>query len=280
MVCHYLRKNKVKEKIMSKTKRISITLLALVAIISMALMASIPRALSVGGCTVNGQAVPGDPIVIEGTKGDDIIDCRTSTKGHEIYADDGADTVYGSDYDDFIAGGGGNDIEYGEGGNDSIDGGAKDDTIYGGAGDDVIFGGVGSSPASGVGCTLLTEAPGSRMLAKPAMEGGSLLKVLRLYLVRSIVFAKPAMVGRSAPAMIGGSGDDTISGGDGADCINGGSGEDVLNGDAGNDTILGANHGDQINGGLDDDWLDGGAHTDVCTGGGGTDTFVDCETEQ
>jgi Ca2+-binding RTX toxin-like protein len=242
-----------KEKIMFK--KIAITLAALVAIIPIASINNVPRVLGVGGCTVNGQEVPGDPYLIEGTRKADVIDCRTSPTGHHIYSDAGDDLVYGSEYDDFIEGHGGNDTEYGMGGNDAIDGGSEDDTIYGGAGDDVIFGGVGASPASGVACELETAAAGSKVFAK---------------------IAKDIMLDDNGDlAMrVGGSGDDTIYGGDGNDCINSGSGLDFVYGEAGNDTIYGGNHADYLDGGLGIDWIDGGWHEDTCLNG---ETYVDCE---
>jgi len=204
-----------------------------------------------GGCTPNGDLVPGDPTVIEGTRFADTIDCRTSPNSHEIYGYGGADTIFGSNYSDFISGGGGNDMIIGGAGNDAIDGGASDDDIYGGDGHDVIFGGVGSSPASGVGCELQTAfvAAGSIYLAKSG----------------SIYLAK------------GGSGDDTIHGGPGNDCINAGSGEDVVYGGAGNDTIYGGNHSDLLYGGPGDDYIDGGWHTDTCIDYDDATLFYSCE---
>jgi hypothetical protein len=247
MVCHYLRKNKIKEKTMSKKSLVVLVALMAITVALVALSSSIYA--TNGGCTVNGVPVPGDPYLIEGTKKADVIDCRTSPTGHHIEANDGDDLVYGSEYDDYIEGHGGNDTEYGMGGNDSIDGGAKNDTIYGGAGDDILFGGVGSSPASGVGCELQTAASGSSFFAK--------------------LFAKPF----AKPMRKGGSGDDTIYGGDGNDCINAGSGEDLVYGDAGNDTLLGGNHIDYLDGGADYDYADGGWHDDSCI----AEITVDCE---
>ncbi len=201
-----------------------------------ALMALIPLNSSaqivIVGCTIDGVAVPGDPVLIEGTSSGDHIDCSTSPIAHDIYGYGGDDEIYGSDYDgigydDFIAGGGGNDMIYGGDGDDLIDGGASDDDIWGEGGNDVIFGGVGASPASGVGCELFAAA-GSSYLTK------------------------------------GGSGDDTIYGGTGEDCIDAGSGEDYVDGGDGDDRIEGGNHADILVGGPGADSLDGGWHTDTC----------------
>jgi len=206
-----------------------------------ALLALIPFNSS-AQCLLNGDPVPGDPTVIEGTGDADFIDCSTSPNSHDIYGYAGKDLLIGSGNDDFIAGGGNGDVIHGGEGNDAIDGGADNDVIYGDAGNDIIFGGVGSAPASGVGCELVLAA-GSSYLSK------------------------------------GGSGDDIIHGGDGDDCIDAGSGEDIVNGNDGNDTLEGGNHGDILDGGLGNDHIDGGWHTDTCTGGGGTDTLVSCERE-
>ena len=192
-------------------------------------------------CTINGAEWEGDPEVIEGTRKADDIDCRASLLPVEIYGDSGDDTICGSDWSDFIAGGGGNDTIFGGNGDDAIDGGAKDDDLYGEGGNDIIFGGVGASPASGVGCELLTSA------------------AARVYLAK------------------GGSGDDSIYGGDGDDCVNAGSGEDVVEGGPGNDTLKGGNHADVIDGGAGLDHIDGGWHSDTCLAGGDGAIIVDCE---
>ena len=229
---------------MMNLPKVTLAALALTTIIPLSSVADCPLPPPDGAvCTLNGVAVAGDPIVIDGTKSADTIDCSTSPNSHDIFGGGGDDTICGSDLDDFIAGGGGNDTIYGGDGGDAIDGGAKDDDIYGGDGNDTIFGGVGSSPASGVGCELQIAAVGSSYLTK------------------------------------GGSGDDTIFGGSGNDCINAGSGEDVVDGGDGDDTIYGGNHSDILDGGPGDDYLDGGWHTDTCVGGSGSNTLISCELE-
>jgi len=211
-----------------------VTLAAFMAIFPLSSVAGVP-------CTLNGDPVPGDPELIEGTGSADIIDCSESSTRHDIYGYGGDDKIYGSPFDDFIAGGSGKDTLHGGNGDDAIDGGGDDDTIWGEGGDDIIFGGVGASPASGVGCELQFKATGSSYLTK------------------------------------GGSGDDLIYGGDGNDCINAGSGEDVVFGEDGNDTIEGGNHSDVLHGGPGVNYIDGGWHTDTCIGDT-TNTFISCET--
>ena len=213
-----------------------------IPVIVLASLAILMPLSSSAGCYLNGEEVPGDPTLIEGTGGPDYIDCSASPVRHEIYGYSGQDVLVGSDYDDFIAGGGSDDVIRGGEGDDAIDGGGDDDVIYGDGGNDVIFGGVGASPASGVGCEVVLVASGSSYLSK------------------------------------GGSGDDIIYGGDGNDCIDAGSGEDIIHGGDGHDTIEGGNHSDWIDGGLGNDHIDGGWHTDTCTGGGGDDV-IDCELD-
>jgi Ca2+-binding RTX toxin-like protein len=177
------------------------------------------------GCLLNGTAVAGDPVVIEGTKKSDLIDCRDSGIAHEIYGFGGSDEIHGSHNGDFIAGGGGPDIIYGGSGDDAIDGGASDDDIYGGPGNDVIFGGVGSSPASGVGCVLKTK-------------GGS---------GDDSIFG-----GDGNDCIDAGSGEDVVEGGDGNDTIEGGNHADILDGGPGRDHIDGGWHSDTCIADFDD----------------------------
>jgi len=218
MVCHYLRKNKIKEKTMSKKSLVVLVALMAITVALVALSSSIYA--TNGGCTVNGVPVPGDPYLIEGTKKADVIDCRTSPIGHHIEANDGDDLVYGSEYDDYIEGHGGNDTEYGMGGNDSIDGGAKNDTIYGGA--------------SGVGCELQTAAPGSSYFAK--------------------VLAKPMRKGGSGDDTIyGGDGNDCIDAGSGEDVVYGDAGNDTLEGGNHSDYLDGGADTDYADGGWHND---------------------------
>ena len=216
-----------------------------IPVIVLAALAILMPLSSSAGCYLNGELVPDDPTLIEGTGGPDHIDCSASSIRREIYGYSGQDVLVGSDYDDFIAGGGSDDVIRGGEGDDAIDGGGDDDVIYGEGGNDVIFGGVGASPASGVGCELVLGTSGSSYLSK------------------------------------GGSGDDVIYGGDGNDCIDAGSGEDIVHGGDGHDTIEGGNHSDWIDGGLGNDHIEGGWHTDTCTGGDddGFEDFVDCELD-
>ena len=55
----------------------------------------IPTPTPEPGCRLNGNLVPDDPPLIEGTKGDDYIDCRTSDKSHNIYGYGGNDVIFG-----------------------------------------------------------------------------------------------------------------------------------------------------------------------------------------
>ncbi len=238
-----------------------------------ALMALVPLISSAehgsGPCTIGRvdgpRPVPidGDPLVIEGTRKADVIDCHGSPDPHKIYGNGGNDILIGSKFIDFIAGGGGNDTIYGGDGDDMIDGGAKDDLIFGGGGHDLIFGGVGSSSASGVECELQTAAAGSSYFTKGG-SGDDIIYGDGPNYPDDLDYTDD--VGKEYP-------DD-----DGNDCINAGSGEDVVYGQGGDDTILGGNHADDLNGGSGHDHIFGGWHTDTCTGGGGDDDDqTDCE---
>lgn len=71
---------------------------------------------------------------IRAGSGNDTIDARLSTSGHQLAGNLG---------DDLILGGAGNDTLLGEEGNDSLTGEAGNDSLTGGAGNDSLTGGLG-----------------------------------------------------------------------------------------------------------------------------------------
>lgn len=75
-------------------------------------------------------------------------------------------------------------------------------------------------------------------------------------------------------AIIGTSGNDTLTGGGGDDIIAGLAGDDFLNGGDGRDQISGGLGADLINGENGDDLLRGGKGADTLSGGGGDDTLI------
>ncbi|MGV6812328.1 MAG: hypothetical protein ACWA47_08785 [Brevirhabdus sp.] len=89
--------------------------------------------------------------------------------------------------------------------------------------------------------------------------------------------------GVTTGAVLGGTGNDSLTGGVENDLLDGGAdndllsgrgGNDTLIGDAGFDTLLGGYGNDSLNGGGRSDLLDGGRGDDTLTGGGSVDTFV------
>lgn len=72
-------------------------------------------------------------------------------------------------------------------------------------------------------------------------------------------------------------GNDTLKGGGGRDLLIGGAGNDTLYGGTGNDQLLGGSGSDSLYGGTGKDRLDGGSGPDKCFGGAGLDTFKRCE---
>lgn len=76
-----------------------------------------------------------------------------------------------------------------------------------------------------------------------------------------------------AGAVLGGSGDDTLTGASRDDTLDGGDGADRLVGGQGEDRLLGGADRDYLNGGAGDDALDGGDGSDLLFGGAGDDTL-------
>jgi Ca2+-binding RTX toxin-like protein len=87
--------------------------------------------------------------VIDGTKGDDFIDCHdTFGLNLLIAAGGGNDVVFGSNPDP-VQGGGGNDTINGGNGDDSLDGSLGNDELNGNAGVDSLSGWYGDDTLNG-----------------------------------------------------------------------------------------------------------------------------------
>lgn len=227
-----------------------------------------------------------DKIILDGWTGFDVLDLSalsenlvvtvvspyTSTlriNGFEhIIAGSGNDVVAGYIYADILDGSLGNDV---------LRGAAGDDVLNGGAGADQIDGGEGFDTASYAGETAALTID---------LAAGTSSQHDRL---------------RNIEAVIGGSGDDTITGSAGDDVIDGGEGADDLAGGGGLDTLSYASRGTgvivnlesgynsdgdrltgftHLQGGGGNDYLfgdgaaqtlAGGAGDDVLRGGGGAD---------
>jgi Ca2+-binding RTX toxin-like protein len=83
---------------------------------------------------------------------------------------------------------------------------------------------------------------------------------------------------RQSDIICGFAGDDTLIGEGGSDCLFGGAGNDTIQGDNGADNLFGGDDNDVIQGGKGNDLLDGGNGTDDLDGGRNTDTCLNGET--
>ncbi len=187
---------------------------------------------------------------LTGNSGDNILnggggnDSLSGGDGNDwLIGGDGGDTIDGGDDNDTVDGGAGNDSLNGNNGNDwlILDSTDTDDTINGGAGTDTLD---YSNFESGVEFDLgMTSATGTNDANLTTIE-----------------------------AVIGGSGNDTLTGSSSAEEFWGGAGNDCISGGDGNDTI----HGDS-----GDDWLIGGDGNDTYsfTDNPGTDMVVEVTSE-
>jgi Ca2+-binding RTX toxin-like protein len=110
------------------------------------------------GCVVNGEFVAGT--TINGTSGNDVIDCSGSEGAVTVNGGAGNDTIIGSEFSDVLHGGSGNDEInggdfgdqlFGDSGNDRLDGGGCDlsrDTYNTGSGRDTVIFGLGQDDPS------------------------------------------------------------------------------------------------------------------------------------
>lgn len=135
----------------------------------------------------------------------------------------------GNALDNAIAGNSAVNVLEGGAGNDSLDGREGNDRLIGGSGADQLNGGEGSDWASYEGSTQRVKVN----LGAGAGSGGDAAGDTYI----------------SIEAVLGGSGNDTLTGDGGANTLNGGAGDDLLNGGAGNDTLIGGAGADQLNGG-------------------------------
>uniref|UniRef100_UPI00130056E6 calcium-binding protein n=1 Tax=Peristeroidobacter agariperforans TaxID=268404 RepID=UPI00130056E6 len=230
----------------------------------------------------------------------------------------GDDVLTGGAGNDNLYGGG----QYGgAGGNDVMDGGAGNDYLVGGFGSDTYLFGIGdgqdtinndsdgwsgnADPTAGkvdvlqfkegvLASDVTITRSGDNLILKIAgttdqvtiqnyfnNDGAS----TRTYAVEQIRFADGTtwdVATVKAMALLGTSGNDTLTGYATADTINAGAGNDsidarggndIVEGGAGTDTISGGDGADQLSGGDDNDTLSGNAGDDVLTGGAGNDNL-------
>jgi len=115
-------------------------------LIASVLVISMPNSYAGGSpvCTSGHIAVwDGTFYVVDGTQGDDTIDCSNLSVDLLIKGGHGDDRIRGGSGNDLLQGGHGNDRLVGNNGNDTIQGGLGDDELLGGNGNDTISGGRG-----------------------------------------------------------------------------------------------------------------------------------------
>jgi len=168
------------------------------------------------------------------------------------------EAVLGSASRDFIFGGGANNLLLGDAGDDVLDGGAGDDTLVGGAGADDLAGGTGFDTASYVGDTAGVSVSLATGLGFGGDAEGDVL--------------------REFEALVGGSGNDTLTGDGAANRLAGEAGDDLLDGGAGNDTLDGGAGNDTLLGGAGADLLIGGDGFDISSYAGSGSVNVNLQT--
>lgn len=151
----------------------------------------------------------------------------------------------------------GNDELIAMDGDDSIDGGAGNDTLYGGAGNDQMTGGAGNDVfvVDEAGDVVTEAAAGGTdtVFAGADWTLGAHVELARLFGAGAALIggagAETLVANRTASALSGMGGDDTLWGQDGDDTLTGGAGQDTLRGGTGRDTLTGGEGNDQLLGG-------------------------------
>ncbi|TID59154.1 beta strand repeat-containing protein, partial [Acinetobacter junii] len=243
----------------------------------------------------------GDPTVIQGTPGDNIVN-GTSANEH-LYGFSGDDILLAGDGDDLLRGGAGTDQLFGEDGNDTLIYDAADTVIDGGMGNDTLLittataailgsttavhdiekiqletenesvtltlGADGAARATGAGSQLFVEGDGNDTLN---LLGGVFVgKVLingqayeQYSLDGTTVLVNPAVaVTLQDSTITGTTSGETLNGTIESETLSGLDGDDTLNAGAGNDLLLGGNGNDVLNGQAGNDTLTGGLGADT-----------------
>jgi Ca2+-binding RTX toxin-like protein len=114
-----------------------------------------------GSCVVTVGDMTHIGEVINGSTGDDSIDCVGSDV-HTVYMRGGNDVFLSGRGDDTVYGEAGNDLLKGRGGRDRLYGGVGGDTLVGGPARDRLFGGEGNDVLrGGGGDDILRGGPGA-----------------------------------------------------------------------------------------------------------------------
>lgn len=238
-----------------------------------------PTQLSVRGTNLGdshnfaGTHATMEVFVRTGQADDTIVFAATLSGNHDVYGEDGNDTVTTAGGADLLNGGAGNDVLNGLGGNDNLVGDLGDDTLNGGDGNDTLSGGDGvdlieggagdDTAQGGAGQDTVNGGDGNDSLygndGNDVIAGGA--GADRLYGLND------------DDTLDGGADNDLIYGGNGVDTLDGGNGNDTLYGDAGNDTLRGGDGDDALYGYADADTLYGDAGADRGFGGLGNDVL-------
>ena len=174
----------------------------------------------------------------------------TSSSGHWLTGNNGANGLTGAAGHDMLIGGGGNDTLTGNQGDDTMNGGSGADRMIGGAGNDLY----------------IVDSYGDQLI-EAANEGVDTIQTsLSAYSIFNRVDVEN-LTGTSGGAQ-------TLTGNAGDNLLIGGAGATTVFASGGNDTVFGGAGNDRLDGGSGDDRLDGGAGADVMLGGLGDDTFV------
>jgi Ca2+-binding RTX toxin-like protein len=250
----------------------------------MRLVLNAPHAVTISSSTgitgmADGAYTKDDADADDGESGelDDIHDDIENLTGG-----DGNDTLLGNNVSNAIVGGDGNDTIGGGSAGSSCT--ADADVLTGGVGDDTFSMGessdCGDEVVGGAGTDAVDYQYRTAALTidvDNSADDGDLAATERDNIKADV------------EAVIGGTGDDTITGGSGNETLHGGDGDDILSGGNGNDVLIGNDGDDELNGGAGDDTYgtsgddsvfanyasvttdDMGAGDDIMNGGAGND---------
>ncbi|MCW2292450.1 Ca2+-binding RTX toxin-like protein [Pseudomonas sp. BIGb0408] len=226
----------------------------------------------------------------------------TQVKELAILGTTGNDTLTGYATDDSISSGAGNDRIDTLGGNDTLDGGVGNDTLNGGLGSDVyrfelgwgqdvinnydtgiektdaiVFGqGIAKADIaitrSGSDLILSYKGTADKITVRNYFDNDG-ASAYKLEEIRFADGSQWSITQVKELAILGTTGNDTLTGYATDDSISSGAGNDRIDALGGNDTIDGGEGNDTLNGGAGDDVLIGGAGNDTLNGGSGSDVY-------
>lgn len=183
----------------------------------------------------------------------DIVTAAEDGTWHQMFGNDGNDSLTGASGNDMLAGGEGNDILDGGAGDDLLQGGSGDDSLFGGEGGDTLFddggndylfgnqgddvfemGGEGADTANGASgldtVSYATASSAATIRLDGGANGGAALgdTLLNIENATGSAFDDYIIGNGLGNRLDGGFGDDTLVGGDGADTFDGGANVDTV----------------------------------------------------